>query len=151
MRLHHTHFMLPIVVLFVGCGGSSASSNTGTTTTTAPATFADQVTLGGELYGAHCASCHGSGGEGSEGAPRVVGLAEGALALEPRAGSARTSRFVTVADVATFVVATMPPRDPGSLTAEEYWSILAFDLHANGIDLDAKLTPELAATLTIPR
>jgi hypothetical protein len=45
----------------------------------------------------------------------------------------------------------MPPKAPGSLSAEEYWAILAFDLSANGIQLEQKLSPELAATLTIPR
>jgi hypothetical protein len=45
----------------------------------------------------------------------------------------------------------MPPKKGGSLPADTYWAILAFDLHANGIDLPAPLTPEMAATLTIPR
>jgi hypothetical protein len=46
----------------------------------------------------------------------------------------------------------MPPKAPGSLTAEEYWAILAFDLKANGIDLgDKKLDGELAKTLEVPR
>jgi hypothetical protein len=45
----------------------------------------------------------------------------------------------------------MPPKKAGSLPADQYWAILAFDLHANGIDLPAPLTPEAAATLTIPR
>jgi mono/diheme cytochrome c family protein len=39
----------------------------------------------------------------------------------------------------------------GQLTADEYWAILAFDLHANGIDLDKKLTLDVAKVLTIPR
>jgi hypothetical protein len=37
------------------------------------------------------------------------------------------------------------------LTANQYWAILAFDLHANGIDLPSPLTPAQASTLTIPR
>jgi hypothetical protein len=46
----------------------------------------------------------------------------------------------------------MPPKAPGSLTAEEYLAILAFDLKANGIDLgDKKLDLELAKTLEVPR
>jgi len=117
----------------------------------APQTFDEQARWGGALYGSHCAGCHGASGEGSQGAPRVVGLAEGALPLAPRPGSHRTAEFVSVADVAGFVVATMPPKAPGSLSAEEYWAILAFDLSANGLHLEQKLTPELAATLTIPR
>jgi hypothetical protein len=58
---------------------------------------------------------------------------------------------VTVADVAEFVVHNMPPKKGGSLSADQYWAILAFDLHANGIDLPSKLTPEVASSLTIPR
>jgi S-disulfanyl-L-cysteine oxidoreductase SoxD len=118
----------------------------------APATFAEQVTLGGSLYGQKCASCHGAAGEGGD-APAVVGLSSGALPLDPPSGAKyRKTQFKTVADIATFVVQTMPPGAAGSLTEEEYWSILAFDLKANGIDLgDKKLTGELAATLDVPR
>lgn len=119
----------------------------------APATFAEQVALGQQLYGAHCASCHGNAGQGTAGAPAVVGLDKGALPLDPSANAKyRKTQFKTVADIAGFAVATMPPSAPGSLSAEEYWSVLAFDLKANGIDLgDKKLTPELAATLEVPR
>ena len=61
-------------------------------------------------------------------------------------------KFETVADVADFVVHNMPPKAPGSLSADEYFAILAFDLKANGIDLgDKKLDGALAATLEIPR
>jgi cytochrome c len=148
--------------ILLGCGTGATSSapesqaaSTGgeaeSSAAPSPATFADQVSLGGQVYGEKCAGCHGAGGEGNERAPAVVGLSSGALPLTPRPGSKRTTQFVTVADVASFVVATMPPKAPGSLSADEYWAILAFDLSANGITLEQKLTPELAATLTIPR
>jgi S-disulfanyl-L-cysteine oxidoreductase SoxD len=117
-----------------------------------PASFADQVAQGQTLYVNNCAKCHGDAGQGTDKGPRVVGLKEGALPLDPPAGRKyRKSRFVTVADVAGFVVSNMPPGNAGSLTNDEYWAILAFDLHANGIDLPSPLTPELAKTLTIPR
>ena len=146
--------------IVMGCGGHAqqggaseepAGSQAAGAEQAAPQTFAEQVALGGQAYGKHCAGCHGAGGAGSKDAPAVVGLKSGALPLEPRAGSHRTGQFVNVADIATFVVAAMPPKTPGSLSAEEYWAILAFDLSANGITLEQKLTPELAATLTIPR
>ena len=147
--------------LVVGCGGNSANSAPKTEgdvtapampATEAPANFKAQVARGGEVYGQKCASCHGDGGQGAK-APRVVGLAEGALPLDPPATAKfRKSRFVTVADVADFVVKTMPPDAPGSLSAEDYYSILAFDLKANGIDLgEQKLDGALAGTLVIPR
>jgi S-disulfanyl-L-cysteine oxidoreductase SoxD len=116
-----------------------------------PTSFAAQVAEGQALYGNSCANCHGDSGRGVK-APRVVGLKDGALPLDPPADRKyRKGRFVTVADVAQFVVANMPPGKAGSLTNDQYWAILAFDLHANGIDLPSPLTPEAAQTLTIPR
>ena len=129
---------------------TSAASATGPTA--APSTFSEQVAMGQNLYVEHCASCHGSSGNDGK-APKVVGLKDGALPLEPPATSKfRKQQFKTVADVADFVVKAMPPNKAGSLTDEQYWAILAFDLKANGIDLgDKKLDPALASTLTIPR
>jgi cytochrome c len=119
----------------------------------APQTFAEQVSLGQELYGAHCASCHGDSGEGSDDGPPVVGLDKGALPLDPPAKAKdRKTQFKTVADVADFVVKNMPAKKPGTLAQEQYWAILAFDLKANGIDLgDKKLDATVAPTLELPR
>jgi cytochrome c len=135
--------------------GATAPDTTASSTTDAapePADFSAQVALGERLYGENCASCHGASGEGGRG-PRVVGLAEGALPLDPPADrKVRAGRFITVADVATFVVENMPPGRGGSLTTEQYLAILAFDLKANGIDLgQEKLTMAKAEQLTIPR
>jgi len=146
---------LALAVATAGCASSNesapATAATPATTAAAPATFAEQVAAGQAAYGANCASCHGDAGQGGKG-PRVVGLAQGALPLDPPADRKfRKSRFVTVGDVADFAVANMPPGKGGSLPAEQYWAILAFDLHANGIDLPQPLTAEAAKTLTIPR
>lgn len=118
----------------------------------APAHFAEQVALGQRLYGEKCAGCHGPSGEGAKGPP-VVGLDRGALPLDPPpTAQYRKSQFKTVMDIAEFVVKAMPPNAPGSLSEEEYFSILAFDLKANGIDLgDKKLDAALAKTLEVPR
>jgi len=113
--------------------------------------FETQAERGQGLYGQHCASCHGASGQGGDEAPPVVGLDDGALPRQPRAGAVRDTEFVTVADVAEFVVENMPPSDPGGLSTEEYLAILAFDLQANGITLEQELDLELAASLTIPR
>jgi S-disulfanyl-L-cysteine oxidoreductase SoxD len=157
--------------LFVACGGTqppasepgaatdaagsdaepAPEAEAGSDAATAPSSFAEQVALGQELYGQKCASCHGAAGSGGE-APPVVGLSTGALPLDPPPGAKyRTTQFRTVADIATFVVGAMPPGAAGSLSEEQYWSILAFDLKANGIELESKLTPELAVTLEVPR
>jgi mono/diheme cytochrome c family protein len=145
--------MLASIVFAVG--GCATAPATPPPSAAAPATFADQAAAGQTLYAQNCASCHGGSGEGGK-APRVVGMKEGALPLDPPADRKyRKGQFVTVADVATFVVANMPPAKDGKpaakLSADQYWAILAFDLHANGIDLPSPLTPAMAATLTIPR
>jgi S-disulfanyl-L-cysteine oxidoreductase SoxD len=136
-----------LVGLVVACGGGASQ-----VPEAAPQTFAEQVQLGQKLYGDHCASCHGGSGEGHDKAPAVVGISKGALPLDPPAAAKfRKGQFKTVADIATFVTQNMPPGKGGSLTEEQYWAILAFDLHANGIDQAQKLDGTVAATLTIPR
>ncbi|HEY2514296.1 MAG TPA: cytochrome c [Polyangiaceae bacterium] len=115
------------------CGGPPAASPTGEGTT-----FAQQAGEGAKLYADKCASCHGANGEGGD-APRVVGLSQGALPLNPSPSAKyRKGTFHTAADVAGFVVKAMPPDAPGSLSEAQYWAILAFDLKANGVDLGNK-------------
>jgi cytochrome c len=168
MKMAKSALVMLAVSLGWACGGSAPPAEAPSSETaaapaadpltpaagssSAPATFSEQVAAGQQLYGVHCAECHGSSGEGTK-APRVVGLDQGALPLDPPAGAKyRKTQFKTVADIAGFVVAHMPPTAPGSLKEEEYWSILAFDLKANGIDLgDKKLDGELAKTLNVPR
>ena len=117
------------------------------------ANFAEQVTLGQQLYGAQCAGCHGNVRRRHQRRPRRRRPRQGrAPARSGSHGEVQKIEFKTVADIAEFVVKSMPPKAPGSLTAEEYFAILAFDLKANGIDLgDKKLDGELAKTLEVPR
>jgi cytochrome c len=122
----------------MACGGGETAPPT--TPTSAPgqaaASFSDQVAAGQKLYAANCASCHGAGGEGGAKAPKVVGVSAGALPLDPPATAKyRKQQFHTAADVAEFVVKNMPPGAAGTLPEKDYWAILAFDLHANGVDL----------------
>jgi len=141
-----TGLLLAFLADLTACGGARAP------TSASPQTFADQVQLGQKLYGDHCARCHGANGEGRGEAPAVVGIARGALPLAPPANAKyRKGQFKTVADIAAFVTNNMPPGKGGSLSADQYWAILAFDLKANGIDLDKKLDEALATTLVVPR
>jgi len=155
-----------VAACLVACGGSAPEPETpaggapesapageaAEAAAPAPKTFDEQVALGGKEFGEHCAKCHGSSGEGTADAPAVVGLDKGALPLDPPPErKARKNKFETVADVASFVTKNMPPKAPGSLPEEEYWAILAFDLHANGINLEKKLDASVASTLKIPR
>jgi cytochrome c len=140
------------VVLAAGCNETPPSTDVTQTEAAAEAkTFEQQVHAGTSLYTLYCANCHGGVGQGKS-APRLVGLKDGALPLDPPSDrKLRTGKFATVADVADFVSHKMPPKTPGSLNPDVYWAILAFDLHSNGLDLKQKLTPELAKATTIPR
>src|SRR3954470_24956495 len=108
---------LAAVAALAACGGATpapATASNEAAATPAPATFAEQVTLGQTLYGANCSKCHGASGEGTADAPAVVGLDKGALPLDPPAKAKyRKTQFKTVADIADFVVKTMPPNKAG--------------------------------------
>ena len=141
------HITLVCFATLVACGGTSGgvppttanAANTANTKDAEPQTFASQVTAGQILYGEKCASCHGASGQGAK-APALVGLKEGALPLDPPpSAKARHSQFRHAGDVASFAVKNMPPGAAGSLKESEYWSILAFNLHANGVDMPNKL------------
>jgi cytochrome c len=108
-----------------------------------------QADEGAKLYGQYCASCHGDAGKGTKDAPPVVG--KNALPLDPPAtATVRKTQFHTAQDVAQFVAANMPAKTPGSLTTEQYYNILAFDLKANGIDVSKKkIDPMTAAEIKL--
>jgi cytochrome c len=130
--------LLLSVLMLAACGGSNAPA--AATPATPPAAGEDgeaQASRGATLYAANCASCHGASGEGSGGAPAVVG--KDALPLDPRADAKfRKVQFKTALDVGQWVVKNMPPKAPGSLKESEYWDILAFDLKANGVPVAGK-------------
>jgi mono/diheme cytochrome c family protein len=94
------------------------------------------VASGERLYRAHCAVCHGAGGEGIAPYPALIGR-------EPREGFPFASDFrinhtignywpyaTTLFD---YVRRAMPLETPGVLTADETYSITAYLLSANGI------------------
>lgn len=146
-----------VCVLVFACGGEQANEPS-MTPASGSLSFQDQANVGQRLYAENCAKCHGNNGEGKMSAsgmraPALVGIANGALPLQPPEGSKyRKTEFRTVADVYDFVSHNMPPDNPGSLSSGEYWAILAFDLKANGIDLgQRKLEASNAGTLVIPR
>jgi len=97
----------------------------------------DQVAEGGKLFGKFCSKCHGNAGQGTKKGPAVVGAA--ALPLDPPKGAkVRKEQFHTAQDVAAFVATKMPADKAASLTVEQYYDILAFDLKANGVDVTGK-------------
>ena len=142
------------LVFAAACGGSHKTTETagGGGTATPPAAGGNDALIakGGQLYGAHCAKCHGDAGQGTDKAPAVVGVAKGALPLDPPSGSKRDVQFHTAADIGGWVAKNMPGDAPGSLQLDDYVAILAFDLHANGVDLGSEpFTLDRAATIKI--
>ena len=134
---------LPVATIGVGVlmlvGGAPASRASDT----------DQAAEGAKLYKKHCAKCHGDAGQGTKKAPPVVG--KEALPLDPPAGAkVRKTQFHTAQDVAAFVAEKMPANKPASLTTEQYYDILAFDLKANGVDVSGKkIDPTTAAAIKL--
>ncbi len=112
------------------------------------ATFTEQVNRGMALYVEHCSSCHGADGKGTDQAPAVVGPT--ALPLDPPAGAqVRNVQFRTAFDVFQWVRVNMPGDAAGSLEDQEYVEVLAFDLKANGVELESPLDGENAKTVVL--
>ena len=118
------------------------------TTVASAAGGEDQAAEGAKLYAKHCAKCHGDAGQGKKGPPLV---GKDALPLDPPAtAKLRKTQFHTAQDVAAFVAANMPPKKGGSLTTDQYYAILAFDLKANGVDVSGKkIDPTTAAQIKL--
>lgn len=78
---------------------------------------AAQAATGQKAYAANCASCHGA---------NLEGVRAPALSGPGMAGSQ------TVADIYGFMVQQMPAGAPGTLSAVQYTSIMAYVLKKNG-------------------
>lgn len=94
------------------------------------------VADGAAVYAAQCASCHGAAGEGLSPSPALVGrtpdvghdFSKGGRA--PRTIGNYWPYATTVFD---YVRRAMPLSTPGTLTANETYSVVAWLLHRNGI------------------
>jgi S-disulfanyl-L-cysteine oxidoreductase SoxD len=115
-----------------------------------PTSFAEQTAAGEKLYQDHCASCHGGKGEGGGKSPKLVGA--GALSTDPpKEAKQRKSKFNNANDVFEFVSKNMPPGQGGSLKDHEYWSIIAWDLKANGATSAKKLDSSTGASVSLKK
>lgn len=136
---------------FVLAACSHSSSTPATTTSAVTASSSDpvaaQIEQGKQLYVANCAKCHGNAGEGSKDAPPVVG--KDAFPLDARPNQKRDVKFHTAADIFGWASAHMPPKNPGSLTTDQFLAIFAFDLTANGIKLEKPLDATQAQAIVL--
>jgi mono/diheme cytochrome c family protein len=103
----------------------------------------DQVTAGGQVYAASCASCHGARGEGAGRSAPDAPLVVGARAL---------TGFRNAQELYDFTVDSMPQDEPGSLTAEQYWNVTAWLLAQNNVSEEgAPIGPDTAPGITLGR
>ena len=84
----------------------------------------EQVAAGQQVYATICATCHGDRGEG--------GMPD-APDAPPLIGARALTGFRDGQDVYDFIVDSMPQDEPGSLTAEQYWNVLAWLLAQNNL------------------
>lgn len=140
--------VFPILVLaacagvFAACAGGAHGD--------AKSSAQVQIDRGQGVYSHSCARCHGASGQGTDKAPALVGIAKGALPLDPPSSRQfRKSQFRTAFDVAQFVVPNMPPDPAPRLSGDDAWAVLAFALHANGVALTSPVGPDNAASIVL--
>lgn len=106
------------------------------------------VRIGAEIYQAKCASCHGA--TGTEGPrDRLVG-GRGSLASD-RPIKTVGSYWEYAPTIFDYVQRAMPFTAPGSLTADEVYSLVAFLLNRNGIvDESTTLDKATLPKITMP-
>ncbi len=126
-----------LVAVMVG----SACGTPRTTISSADDIPEDQWSRGVYLYGQHCSSCHGENGEGDEDTPSIAGT--GAFSSEAPEGWSREVTFATAADVFAYVKEEMPALEPGTLSDDVYWTVVAYTLKQAQVDIgDDPLGPE---------
>lgn len=97
------------------------------------------VPAGASKYNEECASCHGKRGEGMGQVPAIM-------------GGGSLGKFATAEDLFKYVKTAMPlPQSRvGSLSDEQYWSVVSFMLACRKTKLpEGGLTAENAASVAI--
>jgi len=120
-----TNAKLFLVALALAAFSGVAVSNTKAAAAAASAsvTFSAQQTVAGQkAYGQSCAQCHGAALQGGAG-PALTGASFQAQT---------SSTTPTVGALFTYITKNMPLTAPGSLSHDQYVSILAFVLSKNG-------------------
>ena len=80
---------------------------------------ADQIAAGSQVFEQICSKCHGDAGQGGDG-PALIGA--GSAAADYRNGKR----------LFDFLSSSMPEDAPGSLSAQQYYDVIAFVMNRNG-------------------
>jgi mono/diheme cytochrome c family protein len=101
---------------------------------------------GEEIFANKCAGCHGPTGEGSQLAPRLVG-GRGALNT-PTPSRTLANYWPFATTIWDYINRAMPPKQEGSLSANDVYALTAFILFRNNIIpepqvLDAAILPKV--------
>jgi mono/diheme cytochrome c family protein len=86
---------------------------------------------GAELFANKCAACHGPSGEGSQLAPRLIGGRGPLNSPTPSRTLANYWPFATT--IWDYINRAMPPKQEGSLNANDVYALTAFILDRNEI------------------
>ena len=95
---------------------------------------------GALVYAQQCAVCHGANGEGVAPAPPLIGRtpdAGYAFANDGKAARTIGNYWPYATTVFDYVRRAMPLNLPGTLTADQTYSLVAFLLSANGVIADS--------------
>jgi len=100
---------------------------------------------GKDVYASKCAKCHGGQGQGGDDAPLVGG--QGTL-RGPKPLKTVGSYWPYATTLFDYVRRAMPFKQPGTLTHNQVYAVVAFVLHLNGIIgensvMDAKTLPQV--------
>jgi mono/diheme cytochrome c family protein len=116
MAARHSPYIAAPVLLVLALAGATAQG-------AKPVLYtADQANAGAAVYAQACATCHGSGLEGTA-APSLKGADFATRAV---------AENLTVDVLMDVISGTMPQSDPGSLKPEEYAQVTAYILQQNG-------------------
>ena len=86
---------------------------------------------GEEIFASKCAVCHGSNGEGSQLAPRLVG-GRGPLDI-PTPSRTLANYWPFATTIWDYINRAMPPKQEGSLSGSDIYGLTAFILYRNDI------------------
>ena len=100
---------------------------------------------GADIFASKCAKCHGQNGQGADEGPLAGG--KGSLAT-PKPLKTVGSYWPYATTVFDYVNRAMPFKDPGSLTSDQVYAVVAHVLRLNGIAgendvMDAKSLPKV--------